>query len=235
MTTVKEIITDTEKLYDMCDVIDPQREGRELQKIVRELKATMRENNLTYLTAPQIGYNKRVFCVKFGDNDYRSIVNPVFGQVKGFNLVRESCNSFPDKEYLMPRNASVLVTYLTPIGKIESRDIKGKTAAVFQHCVNHLDGLLIDDIGLPIKDMSDPDIMDNWDNTTEEEKSEIIKMYLDSLDLRYTESQEQLEADTDLKRMNDAVKFINSVLDGTTTLDRGDATGSSVEDDDNKE
>ena len=53
MTECKQVITDVEKLYDWSVEIDPRKEGKELQNIVLELKTTMRENNLEYLTAPQ--------------------------------------------------------------------------------------------------------------------------------------------------------------------------------------
>ena len=67
---VKEIITDAEKLGDWCVEINTQKEGKLLQEIVLSLKHTMKEKGLVSLSAPQIGYNRRVFCLRFGDNDY---------------------------------------------------------------------------------------------------------------------------------------------------------------------
>ena len=73
---VKEIITDPEILGDWSDVIHPKKDGKLCQQIIGEIKATMRANNLEYLTAPQIGYKKRIFCIRYGKNDYRSYINP---------------------------------------------------------------------------------------------------------------------------------------------------------------
>ena len=43
----REIVTDPEKLSEWCVEISPRKEGKLLQQIVLELKATMREHNLT--------------------------------------------------------------------------------------------------------------------------------------------------------------------------------------------
>ena len=76
MNNVKEIITDVDSLSEWSSEIDTVKEGKLTQTIVLSLKGTMRENNLQYLTAPQIGYNRRILCLRFGDNDYRTFINP---------------------------------------------------------------------------------------------------------------------------------------------------------------
>ena len=62
----KEIIRDIDSLGDRSEEIDPKKEGSLLQEIVLSLKQTMKDNDIVSLSAPQIGYNKRVFCVKIG-------------------------------------------------------------------------------------------------------------------------------------------------------------------------
>jgi hypothetical protein len=69
--------------------------------------------------------------------------------------------------------------YQTPLGKIESKQFMGAAAKVFQHEMDHLDGLLLSDIGLEIDEL--------FDNATEEERMEVINMYLDSLDIKQKE------------------------------------------------
>lgn len=208
--SIKEIIMDETKLYDWATEIDPRKEGKTVQKIVLELKETMRANNLEYLTAPQIGHQYRIFCIKFGKSDYRTFINPVITNNSAFQLVRETCVSIPEKTFIMPRFGNIEVIYVTPLGKIESRKIVGRSAVVFNHCIDHLNGLLISDIGLEI----DAD----FDNASEEEKEAILKMYAESLDLRHKQLQEELKNDAELAELNDAVEFVTSVTKGETQL-----------------
>ena len=96
---VKEIITNREALEDWSIEINAQKDGKLTQEIVLALKATMKENNLIYLTAPQIGYNRRIICMKFGKNDYRTFINPAIENNIGMTMARETCYSLPDKYF----------------------------------------------------------------------------------------------------------------------------------------
>lgn len=206
-----EIITDCEKLYEWSQEIDPRKEGKLLQEIVLALKTTMRENALEYLTAPQIGYDKRIFCIKFEGNDYRTFVNPVITKTSAFQFVRETCNSLPEKTFIMPRFGNIEVIYVTPLGKIETRKIIGRSAVVFNHCLDHLNGLLISDIGLEIDEL--------FDNATDEEREEVLKMYAESLDLKQKALQKSIDEDEDLHKLDKAIDFISSVESGETTIE----------------
>ena len=208
---VKDILTDVEKLSDWCVEIDARKDGKLLQEIVLSLKATMRHNNLTSLTAPQIGYNKRVFCIKFGDTDYRTFVNPMIENNTAFQFSRERCSSIPGKDFIIPRFGNVKVFFTTPLGKVESCRLAGMSAFVLQHCVDHLNGMLLSDIGLEVDEL--------FDEATDEDRAEILKMYADSLDIRQKQLEEEMLNNPELKQVNDAVKFINSVKLGETKLE----------------
>lgn len=92
-----------------------------------------------------------------------------------------------------------------------SREILGLAADVFQHEINHLDGVILDDIGLEIDD--------DFLNATDEEKQAIIDMYLDSLDLKQKALEKEIQETPELKQMDDAIKFIDSVAKGETKLE----------------
>lgn len=211
MTECKNVITDVEKLYDWATEIDPRKEGKLVQEIVLALKATMRENNLEYLTAPQIGYDKRIFCIRFGGNDYRTFLNPVITRTSAFQFARETCNSLPEKTFIMPRFGNIEVIYTTPLGKIETRKIIGRSAVVFNHCLDHLNGLLISDIGLEIDEL--------FDNATDEEREEILKLYAESLDLKQKQLKQEIEQDKELNDLDKAIDFIASVNKGETVVE----------------
>lgn len=210
----KEIITDPEKLGEWSVEI-ATKENKLLQEIVLSLKQTMRANNLHSLTAPQIGYSKRVFCMKFGKDDYRTFVNPIIENNTAFQFSRETCTSIPDKTFIIPRFGNIKIYYTTPLGKVESCKLAGMSAFVFQHCIDHLNGMLVSDIGLEIDEL--------FDNATDEERAEVLKMYAESLDIRHKQLQKEIEDDKDLVDINDAVKFITSVRSGETILEQAES------------
>lgn len=210
-TYVKEIITDETKLSDWCTEIDPAKEGKLLQEIILSLKHTMKEKNIVSLTAPQIGYNRRVFCIRFGDNDYRTFVNPMIENNSAFQFARETCSSIPEKTFIRPRFGSIKAFFTTPMGKIESSRIIGRSAIVFEHCLDHLNGLLLSDVGLEIDEL--------FDNASPEEREEVLKMYMESLDLKQKQLEKEISEDEELSQIDDASKFIKSVQSGETQLD----------------
>lgn len=208
---VKNIITDEAALGEWCVEIDTRKEGKLLQEIVLALKATMKANDLISLTAPQIGYNKRVLCMRFGKNDYRTFINPLIENNTNFQFARETCSSIPGKTFVMPRFNNVKLYFTTPLGKVESTKLSGMSAWKFQHCMDHLNGMLSSDIGLEIDEM--------FDNATDEERAEVLRMYAEALDIRQKDLEAEIAKNKDLSDIDDAAKFIASVKSGETVLD----------------
>ena len=121
-------------------------------------------------------------------------------------LSDEKCTSIPGKRFILPRNNKVSIMYTSPLGKVESREVSGVAASVIQHEIHHLDGILCSDIGLEVDEM--------FDNATQEEREQVIGMYLDSLDIKQKELDKQIEEDADLKQISDATKFMEKVQSG---------------------
>ena len=211
MDYVKDIIVDETELSDWSVEIDPHKEGKLSQEIILSLKETMRKNNLQYLTAPQIGYKRRIFCMRFGDKDYRTFINPLIDNNSNITFSRETCASIPDKEFIIPRFNKIKFYFTTPLNKVESATLVGRAAHVFQHALEHLNGMLTSDIGLEIDEL--------FDNAMDEEREELLKMYAESLDLAQKELTKQVSEDKELSDIEDAVKFMNSVKTGETTLE----------------
>lgn len=217
---IKEIVTDIDSLSVRSDEIDVRKDNGIAREIIINLKDTIKHNNLTSLAAIQIGYNKRIFCINF-KGDIRTFVNPIITNVKGFELSREVCPSLPEKTFIRPRYNQIEVTYQTPLSKIESTQLIGLSAKVFQECVDHLDGLLLSDVGLEI----DAD----FDSATETEREEVIRMYLDSLDIKQKEIEKEIQEDPELKQVDDAIKFIEGVQKGEVTLKEVELTEEQLE------
>ena len=218
---VVEIVTDYDKLSDRCEEINLSKDNKIVQEIVLKLKNTIRAHeNITALSANQIGYNKRILCLNF-NGDIRSFINPVIQEVKGLELSREKCHSEPEREFIRTRHSKVTVMYQTPLGKIETVELVGMAARVFQHHLDHLDGLLLSDVSL--------EIFDDFDNATDEERQEIINMYLDSLDLKQKQIKTEIENDPETHQLSEAVRFINSVESGETEIEQVELDEDEVE------
>lgn len=206
-----EILTDITKLSDRCDEIDIKSEKAIKQEIITNLKKEVRNRNLNGLSAPALGYNKRIFVLNYKDLEPKTYINPIITESEGLQLSEETCTSIPNKTYLVPRSSKITVMYQDPMGRIQSRQLLGKAAFQFQHEYAHLDGILISDIGLEIDD--------DFKNASDDEKAEVIKWYLDSLDIGIKELNKELEEDEESKKILDAVKFITSVQKGETEVE----------------
>ena len=206
-----DIITDVEQLSIRADEVDVRKDNQEVREITVALKNAVREHSLLSLAANQIGFNKRIFVINF-NGDIRTFINPVIMQVKGFELSRETCSSIPDKSFIRPRHNNLQVIYQTPLGKIESKQFLGASAKVFQHCLDHLDGLLLSDIGLEVDEM--------FDAATEEERQQVISMYLDSLDIKQKEIDQEIENDPELKRISEGIDFMTKVQKGEVQIEQ---------------
>ena len=206
--TTKPIITDLCELdsFGRSEEVQLNEDNKLIREITANIKRTMRKNNLVSLSAPAIGYNKRIFCVDFSDQEIKTFINPLVTRAEGIDLTREVCSSIPGKEFIRPRNSLIEVMYQTPLGKIKSRIFKGLAAHVIQHEIDHLDGITLADIGLEIED--------DFNNATDEERFEIINMYLDSLDLTKSELEKDFTQDENLKKEYEADKFVELLAQG---------------------
>lgn len=210
-------ITDIEELSQASVEIDTKKDNKKMREIITELKYRIGKDNLTALSAPQIGEKYRIFCIKFTEKKGKKVsetiktfINPVITGIRGIVVDREADICIPDKQFIIVRNNDLSLLYQNPLGNPISQKFSGKSSAVIQMMVDHLDGVLLTDLGLEIDE--------RFDEATEEEKNELIDAYLKSLDLYKKEVDKDINNDKDLKSMKDAVDFIQSVRNGETKL-----------------
>lgn len=212
-TDVKEVLNFDDLIkVGRAQEIDHEKNGKLIREITSNIKRTMRKNNLISLSAPGIGYNKRIFCIDFSDQEIKTFINPVVTNAIGLQLVREQCSSLPGKEYLVPRNKTIDIIYETPTGQIKTKRIKDVVAYVFQHEIDHLNNVTLEDIGLEVDS--------DFDEATQEEREEIINLYLDSLDLRQKYLEETINADKELKIVSDRLKFVEALARGDVEFEK---------------
>ena len=211
MQSFKEVVdVDVLNSLGRAQEIDHEKEGKQLREITGAIKRTMRKKNLISLSAPGIGYNKRIFCIDFSDQEIKSFINPVIQYAEGIQLVREQCSSIPGKEFIVPRSPVIDVIYETPTGVIKTQRMKDVVAFVCQHEIHHLEGVTLEDIGLEIDS--------DWDEATEEERREVIEMYLDSLDLRQQYLDKVIEEDEELHIVSERLRFVEALAKGEIEL-----------------
>ena len=205
-----KIITDTEKLIERCEEINIEKNKVLVREVIRNLKETIEENNLRGLAANQIGYSCRIMCLRY-DNKIVEYINPIIVEMSGFGFAQENCSSIPSKTYLRPRYSSIKVVYQDKKGNMQSKQLIGLASQMFQHEIDHLDGMLISDIGLEIDD--------DFNKASDEEKDEIILEYSKYLDKLQEKYQEEINNDSDLKQMSDAIEFMKQVQKGEVQVE----------------
>lgn len=198
---VLKIIDDKAKLSDRADEILKGDSPESVTRLINDLKDTLRANkDLCALAAPQIGSGKRVFCIKFSNGDIRAFLNPmVLTHSKGVHLSRETCASLGATEYIIPRYDEVTVGYQTPMGVPESNIFKGAPAEVFQQMCELLDGILLDDYGLPLEK--------GFDDLNKKDKNTIIDMYLNWLEAKSSNMRKEIDESPSMKEIDRAIDF----------------------------
>lgn len=199
------IVCDTEVLSQRSDEINVVTEAEELKQIAKDMKKAVYDYNLASLAAIQINVPRRVFAINF-KGDIRIYVNPIITKSVGFEISEETCSSIPNKRFIIPRANKIVLTYQTTSGKVENKEFVGMSAKVVQHCIDHLEGVLLSDIGFEIDE--------NWDKASDDEKAEVIKYYLDSIQTTTKELNAEIEKDDNLKQMNDAIDFLEKMQKG---------------------
>ena len=141
---IKEVKRLRKKVTEDWSFENPKKDTNEFAK---ELVDAMWSHSGLGISANQIGHNYRVFAMR-GDTKKDSIVcfNP---EIKDFspemNTMEEGCLSLPDVYGKVVRPAHVAISYQNKDAKEEGQLASGLTARVFQHELDHLDGILFTD------------------------------------------------------------------------------------------
>ena len=66
--------------------------------------------------------------------------------------------------------------------------------------------MLLSDVGLEIDEQ--------WDNASEDERAEVLKAYIESLDLKQKELEKDVQENPELKEVSDAIDFMTKAKTG---------------------
>jgi len=120
--------------------------------LIENLMATLQQSNGVGIAAPQVAVSKRLFVVASRPNprypnapemEPTPMINPRL--VSHFDEVVkdwEGCLSIPGIRGLVPRYRSIEVEYLDRNGQLQKQELTDFIARIFQHELDHLDGLV---------------------------------------------------------------------------------------------
>ena len=127
--------------------------GPELQSLIDDMVETMRAAPGVGLAAPQVNVSQRVIVVEFGDEDDEEVprklhvvVNPrIKRPSRDKELGQEGCLSIPGLVGDVERSISVTVKGQNRRGHNIKIKAEGWLARIFQHEVDHINGVLFID------------------------------------------------------------------------------------------
>ena len=94
------------------------------------------------LAAPQVGISRQIIIVDIGQG-LRALINPVIVEGEGESILEEGCLSLPNIEVLVKRKQKVLVRAWDVDGKELDWEVSDFPGRVYQHEIDHLNGILI--------------------------------------------------------------------------------------------
>jgi len=120
-----------------------------LQNFVKRLYATVRDSMSmgVGIAAPQVGVLKNVIWVQRFDKEnfpFEVYLNPkIVSYSEEKQTLKEGCLSIPDRtEVLNSRSYAITIEYDTMDAEHKSETVNSFTSVVFQHEIDHLNGIL---------------------------------------------------------------------------------------------
>ena len=127
----------------------------DLQRLIDDMIETMRAAPGVGLAAPQVGVSQRVIVVEYGDDDEEDenapkrlyvVVNPEIVEAsEETEMGVEGCLSIPGLVGEVERSRRIVVKGQNRRGQPIKLKLQGWVARIFQHEIDHLNGILFTD------------------------------------------------------------------------------------------
>lgn len=126
---------------------------KDLQVLIDDMIETLREAPGVGLAAPQVGISQRLIVVEYGDDEDESVpkklyvvLNPeIVAASEEMTDGVEACLSIPQVAGNVTRHQKITVKGLNRYGKPVKIKLEDWMARIFQHEIDHLDGVLYTD------------------------------------------------------------------------------------------
>lgn len=207
---MRKIRTDLEKLKTPSEPLtflaDDGPHTEEGEKIILDIKKVMEKDaNILALSAPQIGINKRIFCLRFNDQ-IKTFINPIITKKSGIVVTVETCASMPGKEIVVGRPEEITVVYYNDEFKYEDNKLVGAAASLFDQQAQILDGVMPDELGL-VSDIEEDCKIEETD------MEEIITFYKDTfLPSKLNSLRTAISANEETNKVFKQLKFTEGVI-----------------------
>jgi peptide deformylase len=130
--------------------------NKDLQALVDDMVETLRAAPGVGLAAPQVSQSIRLIVVEYGEEDEEGnpvepkklyvVINPeIVSASEEKEMGVEACLSIPNLAGEVERNAAIVVKGLNRFGKPRRIKATGWLARIFQHEIDHLEGVLFTD------------------------------------------------------------------------------------------
>ncbi len=116
-------------------------DGR-LARIVEDMVPVLHRAEGLGLAAPQVGVQKRFFVYDMGEGP-RTLINPVIEETEGEWVYNEGCLSVPGMSFEIVRPKMIHLRGIDLDGNEVSIEADELLARLFQHELDHLDGILL--------------------------------------------------------------------------------------------
>lgn len=116
----------------------------EIKKLAEDMMETMKSADGVGLAAPQVGRSIRMIVVSYEGKDM-VLINPEIIEKEGESIDIEGCLSVPGVEVPVKRAEKITLKFQNLKGKTQIIKAEGMWARIFQHEIDHLDGILIVD------------------------------------------------------------------------------------------
>jgi peptide deformylase len=140
----------------------------ELRTLIDDMVETMRDAPGVGLAAPQVGILQRLVVIEYGDDEDETVppklyavVNPEITRASSDKEMGvEGCLSIPGFVGDVERSTSIVVKGQNKHGQNVKYKLNGWVARIFQHEIDHLEGVLFTDLAESIW-KPDADYVDN--------------------------------------------------------------------------
>ncbi|MEO8637367.1 MAG: peptide deformylase [Candidatus Taylorbacteria bacterium] len=185
---MKKIVQKDEKVLRQIAKEIPEDEivSPKIRKVIEEMKEALhKEADGVGLAAPQLGYSLRLFIIdpnlsekirrrsnpdslsppatkKVVKSENEVFINPVIVKLsKEKVMVDEGCLSVRPLFGKIERSARAKIRAYDENGKLFERGASGLLAQIFQHEIDHLNGILFIDKAVDVKELTDEEISIN--------------------------------------------------------------------------
>lgn len=125
--------------------VTPKELKQEIPELIERMLDLMYQADGVGLAGPQAGVAKQIFVADIGEGPV-VLLNPSVVEASGEEeTAEEGCLSLPEIRVHVTRPKFVRVSGITPQGEAIVFNVEGLLARVFQHEMDHLNGILIID------------------------------------------------------------------------------------------